>query len=151
MILLIDDKSDIPTNLKIALIKELPEFKDQIEIWNPNNLEELKQFYESNKGNPDKDSAADEDVWRRVLEQREINMVVVDHDLSELNVRISESAITNAFNIEDLINYDKLKLMKKMIIKNVLKKLLIFFKGFRFLKIRSVIWILRYYVVVLQK
>ncbi|WP_075175330.1 hypothetical protein [Acinetobacter indicus] len=96
MILLIDDKSDIPSNLKTALIEELPQFKDQIEIWNPDNIEELKQLYDDNKGSPDKDSAADEDVWRRVLEQREINMVVVDHDLSELNVRISESAITNA-------------------------------------------------------
>lgn len=96
MILLIDDKSHIPLKLKDALILEFPEFEDQIDIWNPDKLSELQKLYEDNKGNPEQDSAADEDIWRRVLEQRGIKMVVVDHDLSELDVRISESAITNA-------------------------------------------------------
>lgn len=96
MILLIDDKSDIPRQIKDALITELSSFKDQITIWNPDNLKELTQLYEENKGDPNKISAADEDVWKRVLEKLNVDMVVVDHDLSGLDVRISESAITNA-------------------------------------------------------
>lgn len=96
MILLIDDKSHIPLKLKDALILEFPEFKDQINIWTPDNLNELKNLYTDNIGDPLVDSAADEDVWRRVLQKSKVHMVVVDHDLSGLDVRISESAITNA-------------------------------------------------------
>lgn len=96
MILLIDDKSHIPNNLKAALALELPELENQINIWAPSNLEELKSLYAENKGDPSKDSAADEDIWRRVLIKSGIELVVVDHDLSELEVHISESVITNA-------------------------------------------------------
>lgn len=96
MILLIDDKSEIPRHIKDALISECSKFKDEIIIWNLDNQSELINLYQQNKGNPNKISAADEDVWKRVIEKLDVDMVVVDHDLSGLEVRISESAITNA-------------------------------------------------------
>ncbi|MDR6795918.1 hypothetical protein [Acinetobacter calcoaceticus] len=95
-ILLIDDKSEIPAALKQALIKLDPNLEGVIKVWSPHNEQDLKDIYDQNKGDPNLVSAADEDVWRRVLELQKVHMVVIDHDLSSLNVRISESAITNA-------------------------------------------------------
>lgn len=95
-IILIDDKPEIPEKLEKAIINHDAAFTNTIKTWNPKNLAELKTLYFDNKGHPDKDSAADEDIWKRVLEKQKIDMVVVDHDLSGLDVRISESSITNA-------------------------------------------------------
>ncbi|MBJ9947806.1 hypothetical protein I5729_01575 [Acinetobacter bereziniae] len=96
MILLIDDKSNIPKDLKNAIIRIDPNLEHIIDVWSPDNESNLLDLYITNKGNPSRDSGADEDIWRRVLEQQEVEMVVIDHDLSSLKVRISESAITNA-------------------------------------------------------
>ncbi|MEN5171503.1 hypothetical protein ABE427_02020 [Acinetobacter higginsii] len=96
MILLIDDKSNIPQDLKKAITRIEPELEHLIDVWSPHNEKSLQELYHANKGKPTHDSGADEDIWRRVLEQQKVEMVVIDHDLSSLQIRISESAITNA-------------------------------------------------------
>ena len=95
-ILLIDDKDEMTNSIGEALNKE--GFKGEIIKWSPQNIDELRKLYNQNK--KDEESNADEDIWSRAMKSLDIDMVVVDHDLSSLdNIRISESAIANACNI----------------------------------------------------
>lgn len=93
-IILIDDKADMQAKLRTALEPHLAG-KYEVEAW---TTADVQAKYDANIDKKNDESNADEDVWFRFFKaERDVAIVVADHDLSGYGaVRISESAIADA-------------------------------------------------------